>query len=329
MKSFHTLLLFAIAFFSIFLLCLCRTTKNKPPITPTSVSTDVQEVFEEQAVTNEPLRIVFAGDAMFDRNIRLTAEKNGYDYILEDLSNIFSSADLVIINLEGPITDSDSLSVGSEVGSSRNYIFTFDPLVVGTLVNNNIRLVNIGNNHILNFGEDGLKQTIDYLTLGGIEYFGNAGVDDYFPRYKIVKIGDFVLGFVNYNQFVAGGAQQALSDIRLLQDEVDILTLYTHWGIEYETTANKTIENLAHSFVEEGADLVIGSHPHVIQQKEKYNDKWIYYSLGNFVFDQYFSEETKEGLLVEVVIDTETKEMSFVDNKVIMNNSGQTLIYEQ
>ncbi|MFZ5376059.1 MAG: CapA family protein [Patescibacteria group bacterium] len=272
------------------------------------------------------ISLVFAGDAMFDRHIRQNAqEKGNYDFILADLESFFSTSDLVIINLEGPLTDYPSVSVNTVPGSSKNYIFTFDPLVATTLKNQNILLVNLGNNHILNFGEDGLQQTYLNLEKNGVNYFGNPGPEsEAEKRIFYFQKNDFVIAFVNYNQFVSGGEKTALDDIQLARSSADFVILYTHWGNEYQPNANQVIVNQAHKFIDVGVDLIIGSHPHVIQNVETYKNKTIYYSLGNFVFDQYFSTETKQGLVVKATLNPLNKQISFEEVVVEMSKDGRT-----
>jgi poly-gamma-glutamate synthesis protein (capsule biosynthesis protein) len=92
--------------------------------------------------------------------------------------------------------------------------------------------------------------------------------------------------------------------------------VYAHWGDEYEKKPNSGQREFAHRLVDAGADLVIGSHPHVVQTKELYNDKWIYYSLGNFVFDQYFNDSVRCGAVVTVSLNPDlsyTTEEYFVE----------------
>jgi poly-gamma-glutamate synthesis protein (capsule biosynthesis protein) len=266
------------------------------------------------------IQLLFTGDMMLDRNVRKIGESKGYDYIFDQLTPIFTQADLVVSNLEGPITTNASVSLGSVIGSPQNYTFTFSPTIPSTLVKNNIKLVNLGNNHILNFGKTGLDSTIKYLTTAGIDYFGNTGYPD--NRYFIKTLGDKTIGFVNYNQFVKDGDNACLADIAAIKDQTDVLIVYTHWGIEYQTVANQTIQSLAHSFIDTGADIIIGSHPHVVQQTEIYNGKYIYYSLGNFIFDQYFSPETQSGLLVKVTIDQDNT-ITTTDFPISIPSTGQ------
>ena len=135
------------------------------------------------------------------------------------------------------------------------------------------------------------------------------------------------IGFVNYNQFVPHGFAAAKEDILKARSQADLVVLYAHWGEEYRERPGQTIEEQAHQLIEAGADLIIGSHPHVIQSTELYQGKKIYYSLGNFLFDQYFSPETQKGLLVVLTIDPKTRAFSFQDLTVQMA-SGAPLVLE-
>lgn len=274
-----------------------------------------------------PVKIIFGGDLMFDRNIRLQAEKFGdYDFFFTNLAPLFQEADLVVANLEGPITSFASQSVGTLPGSPKNFIFTFSPEIVKTLKQNNLRLLNLGNNHILNFGPEGLAQTKNYLETAGLKFFGNTGDNE--ERYFIWQKDNLKIGFVNYNQFVPNGFTLAKEDILKARSQADLVVLYAHWGEEYQERPGQTIEEQAHQLIEAGADLIIGSHPHVIQSTELYQGKKIYYSLGNFLFDQYFSPETQKGLLVVLTIDPKTRDFSFQDLTVQII-SGSPLVLEE
>ncbi|MAF79662.1 hypothetical protein CL629_01130 [bacterium] len=93
-----------------------------------------------------------------------------------------------------------------------------------------------------------------------------------------------------------------LKDIRAIRDEVDFVVVSYHWGEEYAEESNEEQSMLAHAIIDAGADFIIGHHPHVVQEIEKYKDGWIAYSLGNFVFDQDFSDETMRGAILRVLV---------------------------
>ncbi len=256
---------------------------------------------EKIEIESKELKILFVGDMMFDRGIRQALAKYGEEKLFSCLTPLFESADLVVGNLEGSITSHDSVSVGSVVGSPNNFRFTFPTSSAALLTRLGVSIVNLGNNHILDFGREGLASTREYLELSGINHFGGVASDS--PIYKMSRNGlDF--SFISYNQF---GGENASEVARIIKEEKSagrIVVVYTHWGEEYvEPTAR--VEREAALFAENGADLIIGSHPHVVQRSEKVGETLIYYSLGNFIFDQYFSEEVQRGLSVLVTFSQE------------------------
>jgi poly-gamma-glutamate synthesis protein (capsule biosynthesis protein) len=267
-------------------------------------------------------KILFAGDMMFDRYIRTQSDKNGKEVVFEGVAEELRAVDFTVANLEGPITSNVSKSVGSAVGESRHFLFTFDPAWAKILFDANIRIVNLGNNHILNFGEAGLLETRKFLQEAKVKFFGDPLNESL--RVYIAEIRGKKIGFVNYNQFYKEGESRALADIARLRPNVDVLFVYTHWGAEYVPASAKQKE-LAHRFIDRGADAVIGSHPHVVQEKEIYQGKTIYYSLGNFVFDQYFSPEVRRGLLVEATIAPDNT-FSFRDIPIVLSLDGKTTV---
>lgn len=277
-------------------------------------------------VEPESLKLLFGGDLMFDRSIRSKINQFGVDHSLKELQSTFATYDLVVANLEGPITDNPSRSLNSEVGSVNNFLFTFDPAIVLMLKSSNMLLLNLGNNHITNFGVDGVLQTKQYLQQAQLEFFGNSGSETASSERVVIKeLKGHIVGFVNYNEFVPKGFEAALQDIAFARSKSEIVVVYTHWGAEYAPVANAVIQDQAHQFIDTGADVVIGSHPHVVQQTEIYKDKKIYYSLGNFVFDQYFSPETQNGLLVAIEIN-EAGELLFSEIPIVLQPNGQTVL---
>ena len=272
----------------------------------------------------EPIKILFVGDMMFDRYIRQVSDRNGYDFVFRKVENLLKGNDLVVGNLEGPITDNKSVSVDSVIGEKNNYVFTFDQRVPAALAKENIKLVNIGNNHISNFGSSGIESTRKYLAQSSIDFFGDPEKED--GRLIVKTLKNFKIAFVNYNQFVPGAEQKTNADIskaKILQ--ADVVVLYAHWGKEFENEPADKLKSLAHEFIDNGADLIIGSHPHVVQPKEEYNGKLIYYSLGNFIFDQYFDLNTQKGMAVQIEINQKSKKIVSKEFQITMDNSGQTL----
>lgn len=286
----------------------------------------VQQKSEIVIQEKDYVQLLFVGDLMFDRGIRYYAGKNaGNNFIFNEISPFLLSNDIVIANLEGPITNNKSASSGTVPGSTNNYLFTFDLSLAKTLFEKNIRMVDLGNNHILNFGQKGLDSTEKYLDNAGISYFGAPNG----PRSIIEDTNGVNVAFVGYNEFASSDvlAEQnaVINEIKKVRPKADIITVFSHWGVEYNLSQTDSQKNLAHQFVDAGADLIIGSHPHVIEPMEIYNNKRIYYSLGNFIFDQYFNEDVRKGMGVVVIIDKGTKKLKFEEKRFYLQDNGQTI----
>ncbi len=299
-----------------------------------SVSAVAVPISEEQLVepepspTTQPVRLLFGGDLMFDRNIRLRMQEFGVDHPLEQLTPLLSSYDAVIANLEGPITSSKSRSVGSEPGSTNNFFFTFQPEIVPMLLANNLSIVNLGNNHITNFSVEGIAETKQLLQAGGVAFFGNTG-QELVPaeRTHYQEFGQLTVAFVNLNQFTSRGFESALVDTKEATKSADVVIVMPHWGEEYTPEPNTVIQQQAHQLIDAGAHVIIGAHPHVIQSVEDYRGKRIYYSLGNFVFDQYFEPAVRAGWLVEMLILPDAT-MQFREIPIRLETNGQTVLQQ-
>ncbi len=265
-------------------------------------------------------KIFLVGDMSFDRYIRQSAEKNGEDFLFSCITGFLSQADLVVANLEGPITDKASISRGSVVGSPENFTFTFPPSSAKLLYKQNIKLVNLGNNHSDDFGKAGLVSTQKYLSDAGVDYFGGVFGDEPII-YK--KVGGIDFAFISYNQFGGESRDKIVEKIKKEKLKEKTVIVYTHWGEEY-VSPNTSIKDTAKLFAKNGADFVIGSHPHVILSSEKIGQTIVYYSLGNFLFDQYWNNEVSTGLLLELNI--KSKDITVVEHKVSLGHDGRTCL---
>ena len=238
---------------------------------------------------------------MFDRTIRTTIDQKGGDFIFSCIDPTLQGSDIVVANLEGPITATSSRSVGSAIAAPDNYVFTFPTTTAPLLAAHHIGVINLGNNHILNFGSDGVRSTESALTDAGVRYFGDPLVQ----TVAVTSVHGISLAFINYNEFEPSStASTTVAQIRQAKASGEIPVVYTHWGIEYATTSPEYVHVLAHEFVDAGASIVIGSHPHVVEDHEVYNGANIYYSLGNFIFDQYWSDAVTHGLMLQVTLGT-------------------------
>ncbi len=243
----------------------------------------------EQA-TSSTTSILILGDIMLDRDVAKRIELYGADYPFLNMKEIFGQNDLTVANLEGVFSDNESVS------RENNYVlrFTFDPALTETLRKWGIDAVSQANNHTMDFGREGADQSRSYLKKSGIAVFG-----DYYNELDLVwtkEINGKKIAFVGYNEFAPGDDEKFFELVAKTKTENDIVIVMPHWGEEYTPTSTERVHAIARRFIDSGADVVVGSHPHVIQESEIYKDKLIVYSLGNFIFDQDFSRATTEGL---------------------------------
>lgn len=267
------------------------------------ISSPVEKVVHEKRITlKEPenIKLTFVGDIMLDRYIRDKAENadRGYHHIFLDVKDLFLESDAVIANLEGSVTDYKSVTTYNQADPN-HYRFTFDPEILSSFKAANIRILSLDNNHILDFGKDGLAKTQDHIAKSGLTSFGDPYNKD---AVYTETINGLNIAFISYNEFLKPDSKTTIEKIREYEGKVDFTIVYPHWGVEYAETPRESDRALAHQFVDAGADLVVGAHPHIIQKKEIYNEAPIYYSLGNFVFDQYFSEDVRCGLILTLEI---------------------------
>ena len=243
-------------------------------------------------------RILFVGDMFFDRQIRFVSSMQGSTFPFSCIEPLLQSADLVVGNLEGPITANPSVSFGTIPGSPNNYRFTFPTTTATMLYRHNIRVVTLGNNHILNFGWSGLASTHTHLDAVGVGYFGGVAGNE--PVYE-VSVDGVPLSFVSYNQFGGSSPGAVANTIDAEKKKGNEVLVFAHWGVEY-STSTATMRSIATLFAVNGAAAVIGSHPHVVGVHEQIASTTVYYSLGNFIFDQYFSSAVMHGLVVLLTI---------------------------
>lgn len=257
------------------------------------------------------ISLVAVGDIMLSRVVGQKIEKNGLDYPFAEMKDFLTKADLAIGNLETAITEGRKVQSGE-------MMFRSDPPLAETLKEYNFKVLSLANNHSPNFGQEGLKNTFKYLTEAGISYVG-AGIDlnEALKPVYWQKNG-LKLAFIAFNDVDvvpdsygasddwAGTALMNIENIKSVVKEAkanaDLVILSMHSGTEYVTKPNDSQINFAHAAVEAGADLIIGHHPHWVQEMEFYQGKYIFYSLGNFIFDQMWSEETRQGLALKVIL---------------------------
>ncbi len=274
----------------------------------------------------ERVRIVIVGDIMLDRNVRNKISEIGFDKFFSGIKSIISNADIAVGNLEGPITTYESITASLK---NKALQFTFDPALTPQLAELGFDVFGLANNHTYNFGREGFSMTKKYLRTSGILYYGDPDNTDEISI--VTEKNGIRLGFVGFHEFSYKNYDKVFAEIAWLRPNVDVLIVSPHWGIEYKTAPTDKMREWAQGFIDSGADAVIGAHPHVVGEVEEYKGKKIYYSLGNFAFDQYFSEATMKGLMVDMNIIREQDgkfSISYKDIPVRVDRKGISLIVE-
>lgn len=259
----------------------------------------------------EELSICFTGDVLLDRGVRTQIEKWGIDYLFEDVKALFIQSDAVVINLECPITKRES-------PINKRFIFRGEPEWLPAVKNAGVTHAALANNHSMDQGREGLQDTYKHLSDNGIISLGYGETQQKACEPVFITKGKTEVALFNsvtiplenwvYLEDKAGVCQMGIGDmatnIRTLKKEKPDcnVVVVLHWGLEYQQLPAPIQRRQAQELISAGADAVIGHHPHVIQKKETYNGKPIFYSLGNFVFDQK-QPMTRESVIVKLLID--------------------------
>lgn len=265
-----------------------------------------------QKTRPDEITISLTGDIMLSRGVQRYLEEYGYDYPYEDVSELFLQDDLTIGNLECPITDN-----GNNANKAKRFLFKADKDNAAALKRAGFDCLNLANNHTMDYMSSGLHDTMVCLDEQGLAYVGASENAALKKPYIFEKHGIRV-GVLAYSALPAEGyffnkdkpTIQYIStmDFSGMEEDIaaaecDFLIVYFHWGIEYQPYKSDTQELIAKKAIDSGADFVVGAHPHVLQEPELYKDKYIYYSLGNFIFDKQIPPGTDETLILQLTLD--------------------------
>lgn len=249
--------------------------------------------------------IGFVGDLLLDRGVKTIGREKGIDAVFQNTPGIFTGVELVCANLEGAVA-------AGEKPLNKTFRFNGPPNTGEILKKHNITLVNLANNHSIDFGRDGLRQTVENLQKYGVMSYGygknaEAAVQPlYITRAGITMafIGAVCFPLEGYvylpDRFDVGRWDAVLVGraIKEARRKADFVFVSFHWGIEFSHRPTATQMKIARFCIDQGADAVIGSHPHVLQGIEVYKGRPIFYSLGNFIFDQAYEPACRSVLAV-------------------------------
>lgn len=258
------------------------------------------------SASSTPAQILFVGDVMLDRSIRTVMALNGFDYSFANIKSIFGNIDLAVGNLEGTITENPSISQ-KNVDILK---FTFATTTALELQKLGFTGFSLANNHALDFGQTGFLETEKNLKAVGLSYFGSPLNNQDISTSTTVNGENLCL--IGYHELFASSTISVIKEIANLRPSCDYLMVFAHWGNEYSETPSSSQRQIGHAFIDAGADLVVGAHPHVIEPVEIYKNHPIFYSLGNFIFDQDFSLPTRQGLAIRLELGSTTQKFHLI-----------------
>lgn len=252
------------------------------------------------------------GDMMLGRSITNKGSKNNYKNMFSGVSDLWKDSDYVAGNLECVLLDNAS----DYEENDKEIHINAETKTANVLKENGFTLVSLANNHLADFKAKGVVNTLDTLDKVGLKHVGAGRNLTEAAEYDIqeingVKIATIAVSDIIPKDFAARDSKAGILTTKTLKyyqavkdasEKADLVIANIHWGVEYGMTETEAQQQLARNLINWGVDVVIGSHPHVLQPVEKYGDGIIFYSMGNFVFDQGWSR-TKDSMVLNYYVD--------------------------
>jgi poly-gamma-glutamate synthesis protein (capsule biosynthesis protein) len=233
----------------------------------------------------QQVTVGFVGDLGLGRHITSTARaKNDFSWSFQGVSTWLLQNDFTLANLESPVI------ANCPRGDTGTFTFCGDPKFIPYLKSNKL-VFNLNNNHILNYGIDGLSQTKTFLS-----------TDYFYDNFYIKTVNGISFGFLGYDLITYPKLDKAaiISRVKTVRPQVDYLIVSIHWGNEYLPQPEPWRIDFARQLIDAGVDVIHGQHPHVWQGLEIYKGKYIFHSLGNFIFDQSWSDATSHSQIARL-----------------------------
>lgn len=285
----------------------CSKSSDEEKVEPKEEKTE--EVHTPQKTT---LTLSFAGDITLG-NYHGQGYSGSFDeeyikqgknptYFLKNVKSVFDQDDLTIANLEGPLTN-------EEAYAEKTFAFKGKPEYVNILTEGDIEVVTLANNHSRDRFEKGMEDTKKVLDEKGIGHFG-------YSETNIQEVKGKKIGFIGLS-FPQSFTDEMEQQIKTLKEKTDLVIVYFHWGIERDYAPMASQREIAQKTIDAGANLVIGSHPHVLQGIETYKGKKIVYSLGNFCFGGNKNPQDKDTMIYQHTFEFEDDEIVNESDKII------------
>lgn len=247
--------------------------------------------------------IQFVGDVLLSRHVETLLDAYGSDYVYSKMPPV-SSSTILVGNFEA------SIPVDHVHTPDLTFNFSVDPQHLNALHKYGFNYLGLSNNHTYDNGLAGFQNTVFELTKNNMKPFGDPSTLGT-SSVSYIQLQDAIVAIVALYAVVG---EPDLDKLQVLLEQAsvssDFQVAYIHWGTEYELTHSKFQQTLSYRLIDLGVDVIIGHHPHVVQDIEIYKDGLIFYSLGNFIFDQYFSDDVQQGLMVSLSVENRVLQLS-------------------
>ena len=290
-----------------------ETTEPKKDDSSTDNTDDTSKDSQEETTTPEPtaepvsITVSMVGDCTlgtdvnFDQSTSFDAfyqMKNDPGYFFQNVKDIFTADDFTVANMEGTLTTSNDRK-------QKTFAFKGNPSYTEILTQGGVEATNLANNHSHDYGDQSYEDTIQYLEAAGITTFG-------YDRTAVMDVKGIKVGLIGIYELKdgLGRQQQVIDTIQEVKDQgAQVIIVSFHWGTEKSNIPDDIQKTLAHLAIDQGADLVVGHHPHVLQGIEKYQGKNIVYSLGNFCFGGNKNPSDKDTMIFQQTFTVENGEL--------------------
>lgn len=288
------------------------TEPQEPSAGPDSQIPEEPQTPSEPEPEPKPVTLLFTGDVLLSDYVLGNYDRDGIAGVLSPmLLEEMQNADVTVINNEFPF------STGGTQAEDKQFTFRVNPDYVQVLNDMGVDIAGIANNHVLDFGPDALRDTFETLEHAGIDYMGagdslerasalitkevNGKTFGFLAASRVIPVVEWDIKNASPGVFTTYDPALLLSAIEQARAKCDFLSVFVHWGIERDEYPQDYQVTMAKQYIDAGADLVIGAHPHVLQGIAYYKEKPVFYSLGNFIFNR----EIARTAAVKVTVPTE------------------------
>lgn len=277
----------------------------------------------------KPIEMIFAGDTMMDGSVKEAIRRHGADYPFSQIKDEVSAADYAVLNLETSVTEA------ADKDRNQRFNFKSEAGALKGIKNAGFDMVSLGNNHVLDYKERGLRDTLKNVEKAGLRHVGAGLNEEEAYRFETVRLNGATVKIGAATRFMPTTAWMAtdkkpgvasayepdkiLAAIRDASADADYVLVFIHWGVENTTVPQAWQRKLAAEMLDAGASAVVGSHPHVLQGFEFHEGKPIAYSIGNFLFPDYVKGKKADTGLLKLTLDKGQVGLSFHPLSILNN----------